>query len=140
MANEFDRPHPLVAFLFVIANVGAGTTPVDGKLTGAGIKGGPIVPAGYKFVPVFIDVETNDARTAGTSTIKVTADGTELVGGPEAVIAAAPSTLVDTGMATGDADSVAAGEEIGVSATGDGSFAPTTADADVVLYGYFLPV
>lgn len=138
MANEFDRPHPLVAFQFVIANVGAGATPVDGTLTGAYVKGGPIVPTGYKFVPVFIDVETNDARTAGTSTIKVTADGTELVGGPEALIDDT-DTLADTGLATGDADSVAAGEEIGVSATGDGSFAPTTADADVVLYGYFLP-
>lgn len=138
MANEFDRPHPLVAFQFAIANVGAGATPVDGTLMGAGIKGGPIVPTGYKFVPVFIDVETNDARTAGTSTIKVTADGTELVGGPEALIDGT-NTLKDTGLASSDADSVAAGEEIGVSATGSGTFAPTTADADVVLYGYFLP-
>jgi hypothetical protein len=138
MANLLDRPHPLASFQFTIANVGAGATPVDGILAGSNGKGGPIVPTGYKFVPVFIDVETNDARTAGTSTIKATADGTELVGGPEALIDGT-NTTKDTGSITGDPDSVAAGEEIGVSATGSGTFAPTTADADVILYGYFLP-
>jgi hypothetical protein len=138
MANEFDLPHPLLTLAFTIANVGAGTTPVDGKLMGADAKNGFIVPTGYKFVPVYLDAEINDARTAGTSTIKVTADGTELVGGPEALIDDT-DTLADTGIVQGMPDSVAAGEEVGVSATGDGSFAPTTADADVIVVGYLMP-
>lgn len=138
-SNILSLPHALVCFQFTIANVSAGTAPVDGILAGGNGCNGPLVPAGYKFVPVFIDAEVNDARTAGSTTIKVTADGTELVGGPEALIDST-NTLRDTGSVTGAPDSIAAGEEIGVSATGNGSFAPTTADADVIVYGYFMPV
>jgi hypothetical protein len=136
-SNLFERPHNLVVLQFTIANVGAGATPVDGVLVG-GFKGGPIVPTGMKFVPVFIDAEINDARTAGTSTIKVTGGAVELVGGPEALIDDT-NTLADTGGVTGTPASVAAGVEVGVSATGSGTFAPTTADADVLVYGYYLP-
>jgi hypothetical protein len=138
MANELSRPHPLVSFQFTIANIDAGTTPVDGILAGGNGKNGPIVPTGYKFSPVFIDAEINAARTAGTSTIKVTDNGTEIVSGPEALIDDT-NTLADTGVVSGDPQKIAAAHEIGVSATGNGSFAPTTADADVILYGYFLP-
>jgi hypothetical protein len=138
MANELSRPHPLVTFRYTIANVTAGTAPVDGILAGGNGMNGPKVPTGYKFVPVFIDCEINDARTAGTSTVKVTVDGAEVTGGPEALIDGT-NTLRDTGSVTGSPVIAAAATEIGVSATGDGSFAPTTADADVVLYGYFTP-
>jgi hypothetical protein len=137
--NVFNLPHPLVCFQFTIANISAGTAPVDGILAGGNGCNGPIVPTGYKFVPFHIDVESNDARTAGSSIIKVTSGGTELAGGPEATLAGAPATLRASGTVTGAPTSVAAAAEVGVSASGDGSFAPTTADADVILYGYFLP-
>jgi hypothetical protein len=137
MSNELDLPHPLCAYVFTITDVGA-AGPTDGILAGGNGKGGPVVPTGYKFVPVFIDAEYNAARTGGTSTVKVTAAGTELVGGPEALIDAT-NTTNDTGSITGAPDSVAAGEEIGVSATGAGTFAPATADATVIVHGYYMP-
>ena len=141
MATLLDRPHKLVSYQFTIANVLAGTggtSPVAGILAGGNGMNGPIVPTGYRFAPVHIDVETNDARTAGVSTVKVTEDATALSGGPEAVLNATNTTRA-SGSVSGDPDTVAAGAEIGVAAYGDGTFAPTTADLDVVLYGYFLP-
>lgn len=136
MANELSLHLPLVAFQFTISNVAQGAV-TDGVLAGGNGKGGPVVPTGYKFIPVFIDVESNDACTAGVATIKVTTGGTELANGPEATLNTT-DTLTDTGLST-TKDSVAAGAEVGVSATGDGSWAPATADLDVVLYGFFAP-
>lgn len=137
MSNELDLPHPLASYVFTITDVGA-AGPTDGILAGGNGKGGPVVPTGYKFVPVFIDAEYNAARTGGTSTVKVTDNGTELVSGPEALIDTT-NTLTDTGSVTGAPASVAAGHEISVSATGAGTFAPATADATVVLHGYYMP-
>jgi hypothetical protein len=140
MANELNLSHPLAVFQYTIANVGAGATPVDGILAGSPNTApvGFLVPTGYKFVPVFIDARYNDARTGGTSTVKVTDNGAEVSGGPEALIDGT-NTLRDTGSVTGAPVSIAAGREVSVSATGAGTFAPATADADVILYGYFLP-
>lgn len=134
MANEFERPEHLLALVYSVANVGAGTTPVDG-IVGVNGKTGFVVPTGMAFVPVWIDAFSNAARTAGTNTFKVTDNGTEVSGGPEATLDAT-NTTADTGIVTGAPVKIAAGHTVGVSANGDGSFAPTTADADVILYGY----
>lgn|SRR5574341_357465 len=136
MANEFDRPHPLIVLHFEITDVGA-AGPTDGVLSG-GTKAGLVVPADYKFQAVYVDAKYNAARTGGTSTVKVTDDGTEIVGGPEAVIDAT-NTTAHQGKISGDPQKVAAGHIVGVSATGVGTFAPATADAAVVVIGYLLP-
>jgi len=138
MANEFNRPEQLMTLQFTIANVGAGTTPVDGVLAGSNGKTGYVVPTGYAFEPVYIDVKYNADRTAGSSVVKVTSSGTELANGPTATIDDDPVNA-NQGLAV-RSDRVAAGAIVGVSATGDGSFAPTTADADVVLQGYLIQV
>jgi hypothetical protein len=140
MTSILDLPHPLVMLRFSITNVGAGATPVDGVPTGAQSSGatGYPVPSGYKFVPVYLHTVYNAARSAGTSTVKITDNGTELVGGPEALIDST-NTLTDDGSVNGDPASVPAGHTIGCSATGSGTFAPTTADADVVALGYYKP-
>lgn len=131
------KEHPLTTYSFLITDVGAGPTPVDGVVSGT-TSTGILIPAGYQFFPVTVSVDSNAARTAGTSTIKVTADGVELDNGPEAVLDAT-NTLADTGKVSPGFDAVKAGEKAGVSATGDGSFAPTTADATVLLAGYLVP-
>lgn len=136
MANEFDRPEHLITLVFNIQNVGAGATPVDGVLGVA--KTGYVVPAGYSFVPVYLDALSNAARTAGTNVIQITDNGTEIKNGPDATLDAT-NTTADRGLVTGTPVTIAAGHIVGVSATGDGSFAPTTADADVVVQGYLIP-
>ena len=135
IANEFNRPHPYFSYTFTITNVGAGTTPVDGVMAGGNGLGGPTVATGWRFYPVHVTAEYNDARTAGDSTVKVTADGTELVNGPEALIDATNTTNDDGSANFGPF--VDSGEEISVSATGDGSYAPTTGDATVVVEGFY---
>lgn len=142
MANELEIIHNAfpITLQLVISNVGAGATPVDGSLAGAvAAKTGWVVPAGYIFHPMYIDVLSNDARTAGSNTIKVTGDGTEIGAGPDATLDAT-NTTADRGVATLGASPMAAGVIVGVSSTGDGSFAPTTADADVILSGVLTPV
>lgn len=126
-----------VTLQFTITDVGAGTTPVDGVVAG-GAKGGFIVPAGMRFTPLIIDVENNAARTAGVSNVRATIDGAEQANGPVATINATNTTQA-RGTAAPGAVWADAGEEVGVSAQGDGSFAPTTADADVILIGKLVP-
>jgi len=139
MANELTYDNGLAVTLqYTITNVGAGTTPVDGTLASGNGMTGYTVPTGYEFHALHLNVEYNDARTAGDSTVKVTSGGTELTGGPEAVIDASNTTNANGSERPG-ADPIAAGNEVAVSATGDGSFAPTTADADVILIGVLLP-
>lgn len=141
MANELDFTGDMpMTLVFTIANVAGGPviSLVDGVIAGANATNGMIVPAGYAFHPLFIEVEVNDARTAGTAIFKVTSDGTELSNGPEATLDAT-NTTQDTGIQRPGTEPVAAGAEVGVSATGDTSWAPDTADADVILYGVLRP-
>lgn len=139
MANElsYEKGIPMT-LQYIITNVGAGTTPVDGTLASGQGGNGFFVPTGYVFHPLLLSAEYNDARTAGSSVVKVTYNGTELTNGPEATIDAT-DTAQDEGVQRVGVDAAVAGEEVSVSATGDGSFAPTTADADVILVGVLLP-
>ena len=127
-----------VTLQFSIANVGAGATPVDGVLASGQGGNGFVVPTGMRFTPLILDTEINDARTAGVSTIRMTINGAEQANGPEAVIDATNTTR-HRDIAEPGAVFAAAGEEVSVSAQGDGSFAPTTADADVILIGKLVP-
>ena len=138
MANElaYEKGIP-ITLAFTITNVIQSGT-VDGVLAGAAATNGMNVPTGYAFHPVFVEVESNAARTAGSATVKVTKDGTELDNGPEATLDAT-NTTKHNGVKNVGADPVAAGEEAGVSGTGDGTWAPATADFDVILVGILLP-
>lgn len=137
MSNELVYPDGFpVTLQFVITDVNAGAT-TDGTLAG-GNTAGWIVPAGYTFHALAVSVYSNAARTAGTATVKVTDDGTELVSGPEAVLNASNTTKA-SGVSRPLRQGIAAGSVVGVSATGDASWAPTTADFDVVVLGVLLP-
>lgn len=73
-------------------------------------------------------VKSNDARTAGTLTIEVTKNGTGV--GLTAVLDGTNATFKATTQAK-DTDAFAAGDELGVTITTDGDWAPTTADIRV---------
>ena len=128
MANELGVEFPIILH-FTIANV-ADPGPTDGILAGGNGVGGPMVPTGYVFRPVSIGVETNDDWTAGAATIAVTADGTELANGPEAVLDTTNNTRHESEKER-LSDTVDEDEEIGVSATAP-SWTPITADGNVV--------
>ena len=138
MANELTYDHGIpITLVFTITNCAQSST-VDGVLAGVAATNGLKVPTGYAFHAIFIDAESNAARTAGSNTVKVIKDGTELSSGPEATLDGTNTTRDDGVAVVGD-DPVAAGEEVGVSATGDGTWAPGTADFDVILTGILLP-
>lgn len=141
MANELARDDGIpITLTFTITNVAGGPaiSYVDGVLTGANGMNGMVVPTGYQFHPLYIGVEINDARTAGSATFYATKDGAELVNGPTVTIDG-DNTLVNNGVGRASADPVDAGEEVSVSAVGDVDWAPDTADADVILIGILLP-
>lgn len=75
-----------------------------------------------------ICVKSNDARTAGTLTVEVTKNGAGI--GLTAVLDGSNTTFKATTQAK-DTDTLAAGDEIGVTITTDGDWAPTTADIRV---------
>jgi hypothetical protein len=137
MANELDYDFGInVTLVFKVTN-GSAAGVTDGVLMG-GEASGMVVPAGYAFHPLYISSESNDARTGGTSTMKVTTDGTELTKGPLATLDAT-NTLKDNGVARPGQATVAAGATVGISHTGAGTWAPATADFDVILIGVLLP-
>lgn len=137
MANELEFPDGFpVTLEFRIDDVQAGGI-TDGKLA-SNLTTGFVVPSGHEFHPVCVSVYSNAARTGGTATVKVTDNGTELTGGPEATIDGT-NTQKATGVQRVGPEPIAAGHVVGVSATGDASWAPTTADFDVVLLGFLLP-
>lgn len=75
-----------------------------------------------------IVVRSNEARTAGTLTVEVTVNGTGT--GLTAVLDGTNTTVKVTAQSEGT-DTFAAGAELGVRITTDGSWAPTTADITV---------
>jgi hypothetical protein len=141
MPSILDLPHPLLCLRFTIADVVANAI-TDGIPPGAqtgGATGYP-VPSGYRFIPVYLQAVINDACTAGSCTVAVTDSGTELTGGPEAVINTT-DTLNDSGSVSGDPDSVPAGHLIGISANANSAFLPDgSADIDAFVLGYYKPV
>lgn len=136
MANELDYNwgYP-VAFTLSLANPGiSGSVAMTMPQANTGI----VVPTGYKFHPLFVSLSSNADLTAGTATAKVTDNGTIVVGGPEPVL----SDLVQSASAVARVGicPIAAGHTVGVKLVTDGSYAPTTADHDVVVSGVMLPV
>lgn len=77
-----------------------------------------------------VAVKSNDARTAGTLTVEVTKNGSGT--GLTAVLDGTNTTFKATTQAKGS-DTFAAGDELGVIITTDGSWAPTTADIRVCI-------
>jgi hypothetical protein len=98
---------------------------------------GFVVPTGYKFHPLFISVASNADLTAGTLTAKVIADGTELTGGPTAVLS--DTVQKAAGVQRVGADPIVAGKVVGISVTTNAAYLPVTADIDAVLTGVLLP-
>ena len=125
-----------VSIHFNLANLAQGAT------TAMTIPGqantGYLVPTGYKFVPMLLALASNADLTAGSSVAKVTDNGTAIAGGPEPTL----SDLVQQATAVArntQSAGIAAGHAIGVKLTGDGSYAPATADYDALLSGVMIP-
>ena len=135
MANELDvKFGELITLQFILANLAKnGTT----DMTLPGGNTGLLVPTGYAFHPVFLQISSNADLTAGTVTGKVIADGTELAKGPAPVLSdtvQSASAVIKYGL-----EPLAAGEVAGVSLTASSDLAPETADFDAILMGYLVP-
>jgi hypothetical protein len=134
MSDRFyDHAIP-VSFEFGLADVPANaTTDLQTRLGGAGF----FVPTGLDFYPAVGFVTSNSDLTAGTLTAKVTSNGTALVGGPEPAL----SDTVQRHSASISplSPKVAAGAYVGAEVVTSATYAPTTADIDVVVCGYLVP-
>jgi hypothetical protein len=136
MANElsYDAGIP-ITLTMELANPAASATTV--ALMGAQGGTGFIVPAGYKFHPVYLSVESNADLTAGTATAKFTAGGSVIAGGPQPVLADAvqrASAVQRVGVAP-----IAEGVVVKLAIVTDASYAPVTADLTFVGVGLLLP-
>jgi hypothetical protein len=98
-----------------------------------------LVQDGYEVSILRVAVSSDDGRTNGTATAKVTVDGTALTNGPEAVIDATNTLLSEARVNPGSVI-VAAGSVINVLVTGDGSWTPITANFAVKVSYYLNPV
>ena len=75
----YDQGLP-VSLIFALANPGAAATTA---MTLAQANTGFVVPTGYAFHPLCLNVNSNADLTAGTLTGKVSDNGTVIAGGPE---------------------------------------------------------
>lgn len=135
MANELDLEKGFpVSYTLSLANPGAGaSTAMTQPQLGTGI----VVPAGYKFHPMFLSLSSNADLTAGTAIAKVTDNGTVIAGGPEPGLADTVQSA--SAVARAHVAPIAAGRTVGVKLVTDGAYAPVTADLDAVLAGMLLP-
>jgi hypothetical protein len=123
-----------VSFKVAIANpAAAATTAATAAQGGAGF----VVPAGYAFHPTLISVESNADLTAGTLIAKVTDNGTVLANGPIATLS--DLVQVAAGLQRPQVEPIAAGRKVGASVVADASYAPVTADIDILVAGLLLP-
>lgn len=128
-----------VSLIFSGANPAASATTA---LTLPQSNAGFVVPTGYKFHAICLSAASNADLTAGTATLVVRATP---AGGAAATVGNGPTVvLADTaqngvGTAKVGAATVAAGSTVGVAIVTDASYAPATADIDVVLVGKLLP-
>lgn len=116
------------------------TNPAASATTAAtAAQGGPgfVVPAGYKFHPMLISIASNADLSAGTLTAKVTDNGTVLANGPTAVLS--DPTQYASGLQRAQVEPIAAGRRVGASVVADASYAPVTADIDILVSGVLLP-
>jgi len=126
-AVEFD-------IQFAKTNVPASaTTP----LTLQGGNTGVLIPAGYKFHPVAIIIQSTVAITAQTLTAVVTDNGSQVAYGPQAVLDT--TYQQQSGVMRADEWPIQAGHLVGVSVITPGGFTPTTNGIDVTLMGFFTP-
>jgi hypothetical protein len=116
----------MLTLAFYQDNVAA--TQTDVELLQGGSNRGFIMPEDGSVVA--IGVRTNDARTAGTLTVDPTVNGTKT--GLTAVLNATDTTYKTNRQDPG-LDTFVAGDRISCVITTDGSWAPTTADIDVVV-------
>ena len=108
------------------------TTNLITDLTGAGY----VVPAGYVFHPMLLQVTGDTAVTAGTATFNVTDNTVAVANGPAPVLSsAAGATLSQAAMARFGANPIAAGHIVGVNIVASAGYLPVTDDFDALLHG-----
>lgn len=135
MANELATKFgELVTLQFILANVPKNAT-TDMTLPGG--NAGFLVPTGYAFHPMFLQISSNADITAGTVTGKVIDDGTELAKGPAPVLS--DEVQKACAVVTFGREPIASGSVVGVSVTASSDLAPETADFDAILMGYLVP-
>lgn len=139
MGQLFDPIHgPVVAIgPFSVANLDTALTNTDLLVNGiAGQTLAPGMPSAGSIVG--ISVVANAAPTAGTATFSAHSAGTEVSGGPTAVIDSVTNTVESSGLATSvRQNTFAKGARLGVSATTTTNLAATTVDYLAYLYVRF---
>jgi hypothetical protein len=124
-----------ITLIYSKANIANNTT-TDLLLPqgGAGFK----VPPGYDFCPEILHVEVNADLTGGSGTFGVTDDGTLVSNGPAPVL----NDTVQVAVAEVNplVVRIPAGSIVGVEVVATDPWAPTTVDADAVLFGRLVPI
>jgi hypothetical protein len=135
MSNELIYDHGIdVTLILSAANVqDDSSTAAILAQTGTGF----IVPTGYEAHPVYLGARSNADLTAGTATWQVTDNGTVLANGPSVVLA--DTVQEGTGVARVGAAPIAAGRTVGAKVLTSATYAPETADHDVILILKILP-
>ena len=140
MGQLFDPKHgPVVGFDFYVANLDTAKTNTDLLLNGIAAETlTPGMPSAGTVLGV--SAGASAAPSAGTTTLSVHSAGTELSGGPTAVIDSVTNTLESSGLAgSARAFAFAKGARLGVSATTTTDLAATTVDYRAKLWVRFDP-
>jgi hypothetical protein len=125
---------PLAVFgPFVDEDVAASQTNVQLIIAGGGANAGIVMPKSGHVIGMLWTLDA--AASAGSLTIGVTIDGTEDADTVQTVTTAAEG--YPTWMISDDAPAFAAGEQIGVEITSDGSWNGTSSDLAVYLIVVF---
>jgi len=140
MGQLFDPIHgPVVAIgPYYFANLDTALTNTDMLLQGtAGVTLAPGMPSAGTIVGLSIS-NNGAAPSAGTATFSVHSAGTEVSGGPTAVIDSVTNTVESSGLsATVRAHTFAKGARLGVSATTTTNLAATTLDYSAYIWVRF---
>jgi len=123
---------------YTVANLDTALTNTDLVFGQAGNTLSPGMPSAGTIVG--LSVVANAAPTAGTATFSAHSAGTEISGGPTAVIDSATNTLESSGLAaSARAHTFAKGARLGISATTTTNLAATTVEYTGILWVRFDP-
>jgi hypothetical protein len=98
---------------------------------------GFVVPTGYKFHPLLLQVGANEAVTAGSAVAYLSLNTTSQTTMPHVTLSDSVQRAQDTGRV--GQTPFTAGQIVAINFVQDANFAPNTADIDAILAGVLLP-
>lgn len=125
----------LFTVTFSGANISANATTA---LTLPGGNTSILVPSGMRALPYGLILNSNADLTGGTLTAKFTNGGTAVSNGPEPALS--DSVQRNSAFVQPNSVGIDAAGTLGVSVVADASFAPTTADVDVIAIFLLVPI